>query len=217
MKSSTKLLSLLLSASFRLFAQDTNYIDPPKLFEGRIIAGLNCTQVNGDTYAGYHKAGLNAGGQVYVHFTQWFGISMELLYTQKGVRGGNVKESPAWGTYFDKYYLNLNYAEAALLLHFDNYILDYEAGISYARLIRAKEWAEADVPIVFPPDLCYFNSADINYVAGISLRLHKRWKLNARYQYSIIPIRPQERVVPRYNNGHGQYNEAASFRISYTL
>jgi len=188
----------------------------PDRFEGRIFVGLNCTQLDGDTQAGFHKAGLSAGGAVYVHIKRAFSVSMELLYSQKGVRGANVKESAAWGTYFDKYYLNLDYAEAALLLHIDR-VLGYEAGISYGRLIRAQEWAEADVPIIFVPDYGYFNSYDLSYVGGLYLRFRKRWRINARYQYSALTVRPSNRAMPRYSNGHNQFNELFSFRLVYTL
>ena len=196
---------------------DTDGFDAPKIFEGRIIFGTNFTQVDGDTYAGYHKVGLNAGGMVYVHFTPSFGTSLELLYSQKGVRGGEIRESYTLGTYIDKYSLNLNYAEADLMLHYDSYVMDYEAGISYSRLISSKEWAQADVPIYFNPALYYFNDYDLEYVMGLSIRVLKRWRLNMRYQYSIKTIRPQERVLQRYNNGQGQYNEVAVLRLIYTL
>ena len=198
----------------------TAYDDEPpyRLFDGRLLFGTNFSQLNGDTYGGYHKVGLNMGGQVYVHFSRLFGVSLELLYSQKGVRGGTVKESYTLGTYFDKYYLNLNYAEAVLMAHFDTYIFDYEAGISYARLIRSDEWAEADVPVVIDPALAYFNSYDVNYAAGISGRINDHWHCNMRYQYSITPVRSWDRVLPRYSDGSGgQHNEAVSLRLVYVF
>ncbi len=214
---------LILQSAFSLpgYAQKDSTTDDElsyKLFDGRLLFGTNFTQLDGDTYAGYHKVGINAGGQVYVHFKQLFGVSLELLYSQKGVRGGTVKESYTLGTYFDKYYLNLNYASAALLLHCNMYIFDYEAGISYSRLISSKEWAEADVPVVIDPVLASFNNYDVDYVAGFSMRISKRWRWNMRYEYSIVPVRPWDRVPPRYSDGSaGQYNEAVSLRLVYIL
>ncbi len=200
----------------RLFKSIDTWGEPER-FEGRLFMGLNCTQVNGDAQAGFHKAGFSAGGAVYVHVRPSFGISMELMYSQKGVRGANVKESLAWGTYFDKYYLNLDYAEAALLLHLDGVILNYEAGMSYGRLTRSREWAESDVPIVFVEDYSYFSKTDLCYLAGISLRFQKSWRINVHYQYSALTIRPSNRVMPRYSNGQNQFNEMFSFRLVYTL
>jgi hypothetical protein len=172
----------------------------------------------GDSYAGFHKVGLNLGGMVYVHLHPLLGASLELLYTQKGVRGGNVKESYTAGTYIDKYYLNLNYAEAALLIHLKYFLLDYEAGFSYGQLIKSDEWAEADVPVYINPALSYFNKNDISYMLGGSLKLNRHWGINARFQYSLKSIRPWERVYPRYGDGRvGQYNEVVSLRIMYSF
>lgn len=190
----------------------------PRLFQGRLIAGFNFCQVDGDTYAGYHKVGINTGGMVYVHFNPVLGASLEMVYTQKGVRGANVRESYTVGTYFDKYYLNLNYAEMALLFHLDTYRFDYEAGISFSPLLNAAEWAEADVPIVIDPALTYFNSHDIDYVFGLSYRINYRWAVNFRFQYSITSIRPWERTPPRYSNGDlNEYNDLASLRLIYKI
>jgi len=199
-------------------AQDSSYYKAPNIFEGRLIGGLNFCQIVGDAYGGFHRVGLNAGGMVYVHFIPIFGASMEVLYTQKGARGGNVQESYTVGTYINKYYLNLNYAEAALLLHLDLFIFDYEAGISYAQLLKSKEWAEADVPIYINPALGYFNSYDIDYTLGLSMKLNKHWYVNMRYQYSAISIRPWARVYPRYSDGSPeQYNELMSLRLVYLI
>ncbi len=208
---------LLLFVGVNSFAKDDD-LPKHKLFEGRLTGGFNFAQMAGDSYGGFHKVGLNAGGMVYVHYKQVFGVSLELLYSQKGVRGGNIKESYTVGTYFDKYYVNLDYTEACLMLHFDRFFFDYEAGISYGQLVKSSEWAEADVPIVIKPEWSYFNSYDINYVAGLSCRLDRHWAVNARYTYSSTPIRPRERVYPRYSDGSaGQFNEAFCLRLMYTF
>lgn len=193
--------------------------DPPNLFEGRLVAGFNICQVDGDTYSGFNKVGIQAGAMVYVHITPKFGASMELLYAQKGVRGAHVTNSYTLGTYFDKYFLNLNYIEVPLMLHYKwNYIFDFEAGLSYARLVTTKEWAEADVPVVFDPVLGSFNKADLNYIAGLTVRFHKHWYGSVRFQYSAMPIRTWERVHPRYAQyGVSQYNNVAVFRMVYML
>lgn len=188
-----------------------------KVFEGAAILGANITQVDGDTYAGFHKIGFNTGGMVYIHFNRKWGISMEMLYVQKGSRGGDLKDSYTVGTYIDKYYLNLNYVEVPLLLHMRLGPIDYEAGASYARLISSKEWAYADIPTYFDPVLCRFNTDDYNMIAGATARLSKHWFGGVRFQYSIVQIRPWDRILPRYSNGGytGQYNDVVCFRMGY--
>jgi opacity protein-like surface antigen len=190
-----------------------------KLFEGRLILGTNFAQVDGDSYTGFHKQGINAGGMVYVHLSQATGVSMEMLYSQKGTRGATVKESYYVGTYFDKYFLDLKYAEVPILFHMKKIIafFDFEGGISYSRLLSDEERGEADVPVQILPEYNYFNKVDISWIAGVTLRLSKHWYGNVRYQYSMVPIRPWERVPLRYNMNSGQFNEAVAFRIMYRL
>ena len=105
-----------------------------------------------------------------------------------------------------------------LLLHYNMFILDYEAGVSYARLIASKEWAEADVPVVIDPVAAHFNGYDLDYLAGLSMRIGKHWCWNMRYEYSIVPVRPWDRVLPRYSDGSpGKHNETVCLRLVYLL
>ena len=186
-------------------------------FEGRLILGTNFCQLNGDTYAGYHKIGLNMGAMVYVRLHPLSGISLELLYAQKGVWGGTVKESYTVGTYFDKYYLDLNYLQACIMFHYKKHFIDYEAGIAYSRLITSREDAEADVPVYIDPARSRFNSYDLNYVVGLSIPLGERWCANARFEYSVVPVRTADKVYPRYSDGSAQFNEVTSLRFLYRL
>lgn len=208
---------LFFCSGISAFAQEDE-LGIGKLFEGRLVSGFNFTQIMGDNYTGFHKVGLNAGAAVYARYKEHFGASFELLYSQKGVRGANVKESYTVGTYFDKYYLNLDYVEAALLLHFNFFVFDYEGGMSYARLVHSKEWAEADVPVHIDNNLWTFNPYDINYLIGLSYRINKKWAVNFRFQYSALSIRPRERIPPRYSDGSDrQLNQMACLRLMYVI
>ena len=197
-------------------AQGSFYEQDPKVFNGGLIMGLNFTQVDGDTYFGYHKVGLNAGGVVYVHFTPFFGASMELLYSQKGSRGETVTESPSIGTYVTKYFMNVNYVEVPLTLHLVSHKFDLEAGASYALLISSKEWVLSDQPVNVDPVHNKFNSSDIDYVFGLGREIYKRLFANIRFQYSITSIRPPERIPVGYGYGSdGQYNNLFCLRLMY--
>ena len=201
------------------FAQEHFFADENKVFDGGLIFGASITQVDGDTYSGYHKIGIHTGGTVYVHLSKIFGVSMDLLYSQKGSRGGNIKESYSVGTYIDKYYLNLNYIEVPVMLHLKRFeFLDFEAGLSYARLVSSKEWAEADVPVVIDPVLNSFKSTDLESVIGVSARLSKHWYGNVRAQYSLMPFRTWDRVPLRYMQYDvGQFNNVMVFRMIYMI
>jgi hypothetical protein len=200
----------------QVYAKGGYYEEEPKVFNGGLILGGNFAQVDGDTYYGYHKAGLNAGGQVYVHFTPKVGMTMELLYAQKGSRGETVLESPYLGTYVTKYFMNLNYVEVPVSLHLIGHGIDFEAGVSYARLINSNEWVLSDQPVVIDPVLNNFNTTDLEYIFGISRKLYKKLYGNIRFQYSITSIRPNDRIPINYGYGNdGQYNNLFSFRMLY--
>ena len=208
------LLSIVLCGIAR--AQDGMYIEDPKVFNGGLIFGANFTQIDGDSFYGYHKVGINTGAVVYVHFTQVFGASMELVYSQKGSRGEVITESPSIGTYVEKYFMNLNYVEVPITFHAISHKWDVEAGISYARLISSKEWVLADQPVVIDPVANRFNTSDIDYIFGLSRQVYKKLYANARFQYSITSIRPADRIPVGYGYGaQGQFNNMFNLRLMY--
>lgn len=190
--------------------------DEPKVFGGGLILGCNFTQVDGDTYFGYHKLGLNAGGVVYVHFSKKIGASMELLYSQKGSRGEDIAWSPAFGNFVAKYFMDLNYVEVPVTLHYIYHDFDIEAGISYARLINSDEWIQSDRYIIIDPELNRFNTTDLDYVFGATHKLYQKLYMNARFQYSIIPMRPMDRVPAGFGYANaGQFNNLLNLRVLY--
>jgi opacity protein-like surface antigen len=198
--------------------RDLSYLNEYKLFEGGFALGFNATQVDGDTYAGYNKAGLHTGGIVCVHFSQTIGVSLELLYSQKGSRGAIVKESYAIGTYFDKYYLNLNYVQMPLVLYVKMHPrIDLEGGVAYSRLVTSWEYAESDQPWYVDPTKTEFNKSDFCYLVGLSYRLSRHWYGDVRYEYSIGSIRPTDRQPVPYTQYGGQYNNSFTFRLLYLL
>lgn len=201
-------------------AQETDFLDQPvRLFEGRIVAGMNFTQVDGDNYSGYHKVGINAGGMVFVNFSKLWALSTEMLYSMKGARGATVRESYYVGTYFDKYYVNLNYIEIPVAIHYKQFpFLDFEAGASYGRLISSKEWGEADVPVLIDPVYNYFNNSEVSILGGANLRIGKKMYANARFQYSVSTIRPYPRIPQHYYlYPQNQANNVVTLRLLYVL
>jgi Outer membrane protein beta-barrel domain len=207
---------MLICASGICFSQSSYYDDPPKAFEGGLIAGLNFTQIDGDTYFGYHKVGLQAGGVVYVHFTKKIGATMELLYSQKGSRGEDVVESPAIGTYVTKYFMNVNYVEVPLTFHIISHKFDFEVGACYARLISSKEWIQSDQPVTIDPEQNKFNSTDVDYIFGMGHRVYKQLYANIRFEYSVTSIRSPGHIPVGFGYGNeGQFNNLFSFRLMY--
>jgi hypothetical protein len=212
--------SLLLPALF--FAciaagQDALY-EEGHTFTGALIGGINFAQIDGDSYYGYHKAGLTIGAQAYAHFSTVFGASMELLYSEKGSRGETIYESPTIGTFVSKYYMNVNYVEVPLMAHIATHRLDVEAGLSAAYLISSKEWLLTDQPVAISDSRNYFNNTDVDVNIGLSGRVYKQFFANIRWQYSLTSIRPPERIPVGYRYGNqGQFNNLFNIRLVYQL
>jgi hypothetical protein len=218
------LLFFLGSSLSSAWAQSSYYVEQPHLeFEGGLIFGTNFTQIDGDTYSGYHNVGLNTGALVYIHFTQRWGISMELLYSQKGSRSATTVNDPNLGLEIQQYGIQLNYAEIPLMVHYrqkvalmENPVLtDFELGFSYSRLISSSEWAYMSQPFIINPSSNYFNNTDIEGVIGIATKLYKNLHVNFRYQYSLTTIRPASRVPLGFSYGDGQYNNVCVLRLIY--
>jgi len=207
---------LLLLAAASSLGQSNYYVETPKVFEGGLVLGGNFAQVDGDTYYGFHKVGLHAGGQVYIHFTEHLGITMDILYAQKGSLGQAVLQSPLIGTYVTRYFMKLNYVEVPLTFHYRDHGLDFEAGLAYGRLISSREGILLDQPVAIDPVLNSFNSSDIEYVVGLTVKVYKKLHVNLRYQYSVISIRPNERIPINFGYGNdGQFNNLFSLRAIY--
>ena len=206
---------LCLRAQFNMFAKEGEGL---KKFTGALVMGLNFSQVDGDSYWGYHKVGLNAGAQVFIHFTPSIGISMELLYTRKGSRAVTVTESPYVGTYIWKYYMDVNYVEVPIMLHYTDGKYDFELGASYARLINSNEYVITDQPVNIDAVGNRFNTSDIDFTVGLTRHLYKNLLANIRYQYSLTSIRPPERIPIGYSYGNqGQFNNLFNLRLEYVF
>lgn len=180
------------------------------------MAGANFTQVDGDNYAGYHRVGINAGGIVYAKFDEHLAASIEILYSQKGSRGTYAQENGNHDV-VDAYKLRLNYAEVPLqLCYFDRRRSHFGAGISIARLVSVKEEGTLNGVPFEEFDKYPVNKMDYNFIIGGNLHLWQGLFLNARFQYSLVPIRKGSDNIPTSFAGRNeQYNNMWTVRMMY--
>jgi Outer membrane protein beta-barrel domain len=191
--------------------------DGTRIFEGGIILGANIAKVDDlDDFSNFHRLGFNTGGIVYVHFTPHFCMSMELLYSRKGSYDVHVTSSVALSTYIGTYDLKLDYAEVPIMLHYMEGKMDYELGLSYGRLFSTSEYIYYDPPITVDPVLNAFNKEDYDLIFGLSRKLNKYLTANVRWQCSVTPIRPLERL-PLLYPFDGQMNNVFCLRLIYML
>ncbi len=195
--------------------EDDRYVDE-RIFFGGLCAGVNFTQVDGDTKSGYHKVGINAGAIVYARFRPALGASLELRFSQKGSVSKGFTSNAGGVAALEVYKIKLNYAEVPLMLHyFAPGKFTYSAGIAYAYLISSNESYEAGYPVNLH-DLYPFQKDELSGLAGGNYVLAKHWSVEGRYQYSITSIRTPDHIPPGLSTGSGhQSNNVFTFRLMY--
>ena len=118
-----------------------------------------------------------------------FQVSMEINYSQRG-----AKESTAGDPFI--YKASLDYVDIPVMVHF----IDKRGGITlglglqYSRLIHSSEsWTLPDTlirgmdrPTLIKAD---FLKNDLAIVADFRFTIWQKFKLDVRYQYSLLPIR----------------------------
>lgn len=205
----------LTGLSLRTFAQNPSnyYIEEPRTFYGGLILGTNFTQVDGDSYAGYHKIGLNAGGVVYARLAEHLAASVEILFSQKGARSNGAQPSSSQAVLINTQNINLNYAEIPVQInYFDKRKSHFGGGFSYSRLISSKETVRTSPATTYDADKYPFKKSDVNFILGGNLHLWKGLFLHLRFQYSVLPIRKE--IDKEFGRGE-QYNNMWTFRLMY--
>jgi opacity protein-like surface antigen len=179
-------------------------------FAGGFKAGLAATQVAGDTYGGYNKAGINAGFFVNLEMSDKWYINMELAFIQKGSRFNPNPDLPERNAYL----LRLSYAELPFMVQFRKGPFAAGAGISVDFLLHHYE--EVNYLQVSTDD---WRRVGLNSILGAQYRLGSQWTLDFRTVNSITSIR--KNAVPgsvrRYGHGFGQYNDGLILSLHYTI
>jgi len=173
-------------------------------FNGGVLAGLNASQIDGDHWAGYYKMGLNFGAFVNTDFQEKWGGQLEIKYSAKG------SSTPA--NYPDIMMISLKYVDMPVLATYEAVDkLKIQAGVSFNYLFSAKYY-EGD----------WFDDWDLepekietSLVFGLNYRLFSKIDLNARYGYSILPIRSK---LSTSSWGEGAwFNNVVSFAVYYNI
>lgn len=211
-------LSLALSLLFAGTAIAQNpknyYVEEPKTFVGGLTGGLNFTQVDGDSYKGYHNIGFNTGVVVYTQLAPGISASLEILFSQKGARSNGSQLSNGGVTVITKQNIKLNYAEIPVQINFfDKKRNHFGAGLSYAQLINSKEEIVGNnSSIKYDPDQYPFKKMDINMILSGQVHVYKGFFAGIRFQYSMLSIR--DKVDLEYGRAQ-QFNNVFALRLMY--
>jgi opacity protein-like surface antigen len=176
-------------------------------FEGGFFGGLSASQVDGDTYSGFDKLGITAGGYISNEINRDWSWKAELRYIQKGAFKGTSLENP------DYYRLVIHYVEIPLLAQ---YIIDdrfyLEGGLAPDVYLYHKEEDEnGDIPKQEGPDYHRFG---LNAIAGGGYFINENLIIGARYTYSAIPMRDHA-SGQTYLLNRGQYNNVLALTLYY--
>jgi len=179
-------------------------------FHGGIIGGIAGTQVAGDTFSGYNKAGLYFGGYVSLDVGEKSALQMELTYFQKGSR-----ENPKEKNGYRSYILRLNYIEMPLLYQYKAGKFIVEGGPSAGFLLSYYEEVDQEV---ISDHQGYIKPARITLQInlGISYLITEHIGVGLRTNNSLLNIfsEPQSGDVHRIFD-YGRYNDSLLLYVFY--
>ncbi|MEL6925525.1 MAG: outer membrane beta-barrel protein [Bacteroidota bacterium] len=166
-------------------------------FSAGIIAGLNLSQIDGDSQTGYDKPGLVIGAKAIVKLNSRLSAVIELLLNQKGAA---FDINPAIPN--ENYVINLNYMEVPALLdlhfgrvsdkHFKHHLL---AGVGYGRLFSAN-FKEGDAPFTFKKFEPDFRKNEISPIFGYSFFFTPNIGVDFRYSFAVTRLYERVGDVP---------------------
>ncbi|NOQ27544.1 MAG: outer membrane beta-barrel protein [Bacteroidales bacterium] len=176
-------------------------------FGGGIFAGLSASQLDGDNWGGYHKAGLSFGIYTNVMLNKYIDAQMELKYIQKG-SSSNSEELAVF------YVSKLNYIELPIFLKY-RFLNKFSAniGLALGSLQKATEdkGGYGDEP-AFPE----FNQFEFSGLVGVEYKILENLLFNVRFNYSILPVRAHPGDQTYFLN-KGQYNNVLTFAVYFQL
>jgi opacity protein-like surface antigen len=199
---------LLISVSIAGFAQT---------FHGGIVAGLTASQVDGDSYAGYNKPGLQAGVYISTSLTPYIVARFEIKYASRGAR------NPASDDNTGAYRLGLHYIDLPIVVSARvKQLGSIELGVVPGYLFSIQ--GEKDNAILTPEAKATYRKFDLGTLVGVNVNISQKITLNLRYSYSIFSIRDLESAGSYYSwfgklFGHskGDFNNYLTIGINYML
>ncbi len=180
-------------------------------FHGGLMAGGVVSQVQGDSYGGFHKLGLFGGGFVSLDLSRYLSLQMELGFIQKGSRENADPEHEK----FNSYLLRINYVEVPILFQATLFgRVSLELGPAMDVLIGSyEEYNQEEVDNVVP-----LRPVTLSAIAGVSVYIIPKMRINYRFNMSILSIRDglTNGYYKRFGT-YGQYNDLMSLSVFYSF
>ena len=180
-------------------------------FNAGILAGINASQVSGDNYGGFDKAGLLVGIFSNIDVSEKMNLQMELNYSQKGSRRNpNTDEGDT-----DFFLLRMHYVDIPVSARFKHKRFKFELGAYYSQLFGyhlEDENGEFDIP----PETNQFNNNDIGVLGGIYFNFTESLVMNWRYSNSIVDFREFDSGASFLFNT-GMFHQYMSISLRYVF
>lgn len=151
-------------------------------FSGRLILGINGSQIDGDGMSGYYKPGLVAGGGVRFPVNSRLSIGPEIMYSMKGSKA-SFDQVTKQG--YPRIIYRVNYLDLPLVADYRiSGGIQAEGGISYGRLLNAKLDNGSNLGFVDVPYL--FKKSDFQILLGLKYEVFDNVWLSGRLLYSVV-------------------------------
>ncbi len=179
----------------------------PQTFNAGITGGINISQIDGDGFSGYNKAGATYGIFANTFFMNSWAGQLEISYSSKGSQLETSIENPQY------YRIDLKYIMIPLCIrYFITSEIAIESGLAVGYLFNVREKDELGEL----PDAKPFDKTEFSAITGIAWFFKERLSLNGRFSYSIVPVRKHAGGGTYYFN-RGQNNNVISFILQYQL
>jgi hypothetical protein len=178
-------------------------------FNGGVLAGGLVSQIDGDTWQGYHKFGYLAGGFVSLKLSPHSSFQLEMEYIQKGMKQ-NADTVTNMG---DTYLTRLHYLEIPLLYQY-----------TFAKRLQAEVGPAADVLLgsyfesngqEVPEIKVAYRTVTVSGIIGVSCFITDHLKANFRFNYSLMSINDGTGGGRYILFEYGQYNNVMSLALSW--
>ncbi len=196
-------LSLFIMMAFVGFGQQ---------FHGGLMAGVAGTQVDGDSFSGYDKAGIFAGGFVNYDLGPASTLQLELTYFQKGSR-----VNPDSANDYRQYIFRANYIEMPVLYIHKFGKFRVSAGPSAGFLVGHYEEAQYDIR---SDDEDYNRPARVTLQVNVGIQFFfaEHWGADFRTNQSILNIRSGNMSGDIYRFwGYGQFHNTLVLSLIYQI
>lgn len=200
-------IKILASIMFVLFALSVN----GQGFNAGILAGINASQVSGDGYGGFNKAGILLGFYTNLDVSQKINLQFEINYSEKGSRR-NPKTSKGDTDFF---LFRTNYVEIPVMARYKKNRFTYEAGVYYGRLV--KDYLEDENgPFEISPQFNQLSKNDAGVLIGLNFNFTGNLIMNWRLSSSAITFREYDSGASfRFDNGLLHHYLSFNFRYEF--